>query len=329
VTGCSTSGTTPSSSATNSVNFTALIAAATTDLQKLESAYTQFKPQIEAVQSLIAAWKAQQSSTQSVSAASSDTNCASCSDKPAPYVRRRAVVCGLDRLDAAKWNGWVGDCPGALLDQQRKEAQLRGLGYEKVIALTNNECTKYGFVAAAIFAADGLRPGDLLFIFASGHTGQKSDINGDESGGKDDFFCLYDAAMDDDLNWELLCKIPDGVRVVLELDTCNSRTLYRGVGARSLHDYASGVRGRIRSARASEPAFAGRLMVVSGCNDGSSSYGNSQTGGNLTYADVRAFKSEAQSYRQWFAELSQLMPRYQIPYMSEVGKSFADYPSMR
>ena len=325
-----------SSNASSNINLTQLIQSATNALVQLNATYTQFKPQIDQIEQLISVWKAQQSATQSVSEASASTNCAAYSDKPVAPVTRRAVVCGLSCVNPSKWNGWTGDCPGTLLDQSRKRKQLEGLNYDKVLSLTNAEATIYGVTSAAIYAADGLKPDDMLFVFVSGHGGQNPDANGDESDGKDEFVCLYDGALLDDTIWKLLCKVPAGVRVVLEFDTCESRTMYRGVGTAKVvrsgkrpHDYAKAVGVRKQSRTAGDGYFKGRLLVVSGCNDGASSYG-SDSGGNLTTCDIKAFASNADaSYSAWFATLKRMMPKSQVPYLSEVGESFADYPAMR
>lgn len=316
LTGCGLFGS--PSTTSPSVNLTQLIQNATNAVSQLGAAYEQFKPQVTQIEQLLENWKTE------------------------PYaetrerITRRAVVCGLSCVDPSKWNGWTGDCPGTLLDQSRKCKQLEGLNYNKVLSLTNAEATIYGVTSAAIYAADGLKPDDMLFVFVSGHGGQNPDANGDESDGKDEFVCLYDGALLDDTIWKLLCKVPAGVRVVLEFDTCESRTMYRGVGTAKVvrsgkrpHDYAKAVGVRKQSRTAGDGYFKGRLLVVSGCNDGASSYG-SDSGGNLTTCDIKAFASNADaSYSAWFATLKRMMPKSQVPYLSEVGESFADYPAMR
>lgn len=251
---------------------------------------------------------------------------------------RAAVTFGLTKVDPAKWRGWDGACPGADVDEAAVREYVDHCGaFGKRVRVADLGATKYGVTAAAIFAAQGLKAGDLLFISGSCHGGEKDNADPEEAEWKDQYVCLADGPLTDDVIWQLLCQatkdIP-GLRIVLWLDMCNSRTMWRG-GPRKPHDYADGVRKRMAAAARSRAdgyraeQFNGSLLVISGCDDGKSSYGDAAGGGTLTRCGFRDGHPAGKTWREWFEDTKGRMPEWQVPYLSEAGPSFADMPAMR
>lgn len=250
--------------------------------------------------------------------------CPECAEAPraaaAPDNRARAVVCGLTRVDPAAWGGWRGECPGSDTDAQVFAAACasNGIGAE---LLLNENCTADNVTRAAGAACARLEPGGLLILYLSGHGGQRSAaVPGSEADGKDETLCLWDGPLDDDAVWRLLCRVPEGVRIWMITDTCNSGTNYRGP-----RRYAAeaGRRGRGLFSRRAEPD----LLHWGGCADGLSSYGTEQ-GGTFTTALVDAYES-GQSYAAWFGRALRLMPASQRPTCEWTGRDFRDAPAFR
>ena len=233
-------------------------------------------------------------------------------------VERHAVVFGLDRVDAASYGGWAGECPGTLLDALRMKALLESRGYSAVL-LTNNLATASRVVSACVAQCAGLRPGDKFYVYGSSHGGQVVDLNGDEAGGKDSTICLWDGQFTDDLVWKMLLRVPEGVEVDLVTDCCNAGTNYRGP-----HDY-------VRVFRASDRGRRGDLRCsfthMGGCGDGLSSYGG-EDGGEFTNA-LLATGPGALTRIGWFNAAARRMPRNQVPVYSELGTSVQHREAMR
>lgn len=243
--------------------------------------------------------------------------------------RRAAVTVGLTKVDPAKWGGWDGDCPGADLDEARIRNYVdRSGAFSKRVSLRDLGATKYSLVSACVFAAQGLKRGDLLFVSISGHGGEAANSTPGEAEANDQYACLADGPLYDDTIWLLLTQawtaVP-GLRVALYVDTCNSRTMFRGVP----HDYAAGVQARMKTSRSRGDALDGGLLVISGCDDGKSSYGDAVDGGILTYAGFAQALPDGKTWATWFKALSKVMPATQRPFMSEAGTSFKTSEAMR
>jgi hypothetical protein len=211
-----------------------------------------------------------------------------------------AVIAGLTRVDPRKYNGWKGACPGCDVDAHTFAAACDGEGVPYALLL-NEEATRDNIVAAAREAVRSLAPGGLLILYISGHGGQRPAAPGNETDGKDETLCLYDGRLVDDAVWRLLIQIPDGIRVWMITDTCNSGTNYR-----SPRSYAADARG-----------LNVALLHWGGCGDGQYSYGSAQ-GGHFTTALVDAWR-RGQSYAAWFAEAKRLTPKTQVPTCEVVG----------
>jgi hypothetical protein len=232
-----------------------------------------------------------------------------CASQPAPQpvadysndfpavtgVVRRAVVAGLTAVDPAAYGGWAGACPGCDVDADTFALLCREKGLQVSLHM-NAQATKANLEAAARAACTGMRAGDLLVLYVSGHGGQVDDGDTTEADGLSETLCLWDGQMTDTYLSTVLAEIPAGVRVFFVTDTCNSGTNYR----------------------AALPApFHAALIHYGGCADGQSSVGGPQ-GGVFTTALIDAW-DESGSYQTWFTNAAALMPSTQIPTYEEFG----------
>ena len=222
----------------------------------------------------------------------------------------RALVVGLTAVDADYYGGWKGDCPGCDVDAAVMAMLCRQQGIETAV-LTNGQATIRNVMNGALAAFEGMKAGDLVVFYISGHGGQVDDLSGDEEDGKDETLCLWDGQLDDDRLRTLWEKVPAGVRVFFVTDTCNSGTNYKA-----------------RKLRKSLPkAFAGRLVHFGGCADGESSFGGA-SGGAFTTAMVDGWASGI-TYKQWFEQIRRKMGPGQVPAYGEFGPSFAEMEALR
>lgn len=220
-----------------------------------------------------------------------------------------AVVCGLTGVDPARYGGWRGACPGSDVDAGvfAVACESNGVSYE---LLLNGEATAGRIEAAARAAVAGLRPGGVLILYYSGHGGQVADAgDASEGDGKSETLCLWDGPLTDNVVWRLLCLVPEGVRVWMVTDSCNSGTNYRGV-----HDYTRALRARGEAGRGPD------LLHWGGCADGEFSYGSAQ-GGVFTTALVDSYR-QGQSYAEWFEGARRKMPAGQRPTREWAGADF-------
>lgn len=236
-------------------------------------------------------------------------------------VIRRAVVYGLDRVDAASYGGWAGACPGTILDAMRMRDLLIRRGYS-VVVLTNSQATAFRVTAACVAAAQGMKAGDKLAVYGSSHGGQVNDVSGDEGGGMDSTICLWDGQFVDDLVYKMLLRVPKGVDVDFITDCCHSGTNWRG---QKPHDYV-----RVFSARMTnkdQGAVVCNFTHWGGCGDGEYSYG-SKAGGDFTNALLATGPGDLRR-AQWFAAAKKRVPRNQVPVMNWAGADVTNEGALR
>lgn len=245
-------------------------------------------------------------------AAGSASGCAAAPRQKTPVetnlVSRAALVVHLTHVDPKNYGGWNGNCPGTDRDAAVVCTTLDRIGVP-YLALSNETATVAGVIAAAEAVGARVAPGGLLMLYFSGHGGQTLNGMGDEADLRDETLCLWDGELLDDTVWELLCKVPDGVRVWLVTDCCNSGTNFRGAP----HDYARGVRAWWRRTP--------DLLHWGAAVDGTSAIGSWQ-GGFFTRALELAYKS-GMTYAEWFTAAKQLIKDKQRPAMNHTGKDFS------
>lgn len=244
---------------------------------------------------------------------------------------RSAVTVGLTKVDPSKWNGWQGVCPGADLDESVTRTYIDKSGaFTRRFSLRDLKATKYSLVASCIAACQGLKRGDLLFVSISSHGGENPNTTPGEAEANDQFIALADGPLLDDTVGQLLdeaYKRVPGLRVVLWLDMCNSGTMTRSMSKnRRPHNYASNYAERVKGRR---DVFDGGLIVISGCADGKSSYGDQFDGGELTHAGFTLIGPAGLTYTGWFSAIKPKMPSYQVPQFATMGLDFSGMEAMR
>jgi len=120
-------------------------------------------------------------------------------------------------------------------DAEEMAKALAGAGgLDQTIKLTNKDAT-FRAIQQAICeqAKDATRPGDVVYIFWSGHGGRCANTDGTEADGFDEFLVPYDGKLDDNVDVLRASMVLDdtfgrwvqeldGRRVVVILDTCHS-----------------------------------------------------------------------------------------------------------
>lgn len=100
---------------------------------------------------------------------------------------------------------------------------------------TNNRATKNGIIEGLKWLIAGVKSGDTLVFYYSGHGSQVADLSGEEVDRKDEILCPHDLNFgtrvyisDDDLR-AIFSRLPSGVNLDVILDSCHS-----GTGTRDL-----------------------------------------------------------------------------------------------
>jgi hypothetical protein len=166
------------------------------------------------------------------------------------------VTIGLDSVDPAAYSGWSGPLADCELDSRRMASAWSALGVP-VHQLLTERATIANVQRTVAYAAGQLAEGGLLLIHTSGHGGQWRDTSGDEADGLDEYLCLYDGGLSDDVINAMLEAMTKPIRILWICDTCNSGTMYRKP---------------VEFRQDAIPVeFPGQLIIIAGCNEGDTS----------------------------------------------------------
>jgi hypothetical protein len=133
---------------------------------------------------------------------------------------RVALLFGINN-----YPGSANDLNGCINDINLAEQKLKGLF--QIRKFKDSEVTVANFKKQVEYAIENSVVGDMIYIHYSGHGTYVEDKNGDEIDGYDEALYLYDGVLiDDDLN-AILQTVPNGVTVVLLLDSCFSGSATR------------------------------------------------------------------------------------------------------
>ncbi len=120
----------------------------------------------------------------------------------------------------------------------KEHGRLDGLGI-----LINEKATRENIKKAFEELKRKSNPGDIIFIYWSGHGATCADTGGDEADGRDEFLIPYDGNVDDIENTMVLddalgrwIQELDGRKVVVILDACHSGGQATGKGVKGLDD---------------------------------------------------------------------------------------------
>lgn len=266
-----------------------------------------------------------------------------------------AIHIGLNLVDPAHYGGWDGRLAGCENDANDMLALSMAQGFEASVIITA-DATAQAVSDAISGAAQTLQPGDVLFLTYSGHGGQIPDANGDEDDHLDETWVLYDRELIDDELWALYARFQRGVRIVVLSDSCHSGTVTREARYRDVHlpqTASIGAAGDVTAEqlrtknlpydierktymahkqmydgiqRSLPPGGARRgevgadILLISGCADNQLS-GDGPRNGVFTGNLLRLWNDGAfeGSYRELYAQLSNLMPATQSPNYFRVG----------
>lgn len=212
-------------------------------------------------------------------------------------------------------NSRFGNCPGARVDATRMHDLLKKNYSNHTTLLLSQQATK----AVVIQKMQEVCKKDLAIIFYSGHGGDQKQsaatkLNWPEPTGKDQFLCLYDAALLDDEIWHIICGAKD--RVVLICDCCHSGTMFRAPMTFEGKKVDEGLFGAGK-----EP----NLWYLGGCIDNGYSYGNTD-GGLMTNAFLERFKEGRKYSDMWrLLHFNKILNQSEQVQHTELGKSFSDY----
>lgn len=224
------------------------------------------------------------------------------------------IVIGMENSKA------FGACPGCNLDSNRMRDILTPYATAGITFLQNQNATKKN-VLAAFEKAISTNP-DLIIFYYSGHGGhQKFADTTNEKDGEDEFLCLYDTYLKDDIIWEKL--VTRSKRIHLIFDCCHSQTMFRNSDI-SL-TFESQIRNHSMIMESNkgieEPDHNINMLVWSGCPDYTYSYGSSQ-GGLLTNAIIKNFKKDRTYWEVWKNVIKTPNLKRQSPQMTQYGVGF-------
>jgi len=122
------------------------------------------------------------------------------------------------------YKGFDNDLQGCLNDVELAVTRLPGFQMRK---FTDSEVSIENFKNQVQYAIFNAVENDVIVIHYSGHGTYVKDRTGDEIDGYDEALCLYDGNLIDDEMNEMLQFIPQGVTVLLIIDSCFSGTITR------------------------------------------------------------------------------------------------------
>lgn len=144
------------------------------------------------------------------------------------------LTIGLNSVDA----GVYGDVPNLRAcenDARDMAAIATKAGFTGKTLLTA-EATSAAVLSELYTAAKKLESGDMLVLGYSGHGAQVGDVNGDETDGLDETWCLYDRMLIDDGLYAMWAQFKSGVRIFVLSDSCHSGTVLRNLKLKLMLD---------------------------------------------------------------------------------------------
>ena len=266
-----------------------------------------------------------------------------------------SVHIGLNLVDPDHYQGWDGQLAGCEADAHDMVAlaERQGFAASKILTADATADLVSGAISAA---ARRLSAGDIFFLTYSGHGSQVPDVTSDEDDHLDETWVLYDRQLIDDELRALYATFQPGVRIVVLSDSCHSGTVTRAARYRETylpHTAAIGAAGEAKPDQiktknmpydierktymahrklyndiqsslgpgaANKAGLGADILLISGCADNQLS-GDTPENGIFTGNLKRVWQdgSFEGSYRDLYAELSNLMPASQSPNYYRVG----------
>jgi hypothetical protein len=172
----------------------------------------------------------------------------------------------------------------------------------------NEQVTKKNFIDQVRYALINSIKGDIIYIHYSGHGTYLPDRNGDETDGYDEALYLYDGPLIDDDTNNLLRETPEGVIVILSLDSCFSGTATRGL-ARGRFMYPDIVKVPHLQVKRKFYDYMS-WIVISACTENETAAEAEIDGVGYGAFSYFAFLtlSEDITYREWHAKIRKFLP---------------------
>lgn len=231
-------------------------------------------------------------------------------DKIEKSKKTYSIVIGMETSKA------FGSCPGCRLDSNRMRDLLKPYSSAGMSFLQDSQATVNNVLKEFDKAIKS--NSDLIIFYYSGHGGHQKFANtSNEVDGEDEFLCLYDSYLLDDLIWEKL--ITKSKRIHLIFDCCHSETMFRS--SNILFENQIQEHSMIMQS-AKDSSFENiNMLVWSGCPDNTYSYGSSQ-GGLLTNAILKNFDKNKTYCEIWKNVLKTPNLKRQSPQRTQYGSGF-------
>jgi hypothetical protein len=268
-----------------------------------------------------------------------------------------AATIGVNRLDPTHY-GPQTPLRGCVNDAQDVRNIARLQGFECPQSLVDEGATRKNVIDTIRGAADRLNSGDIFLLHFSGHGASIPDLNGDETDGKDETWCLHDGMLIDDELARLWMKFREGVRILVLSDSCHSGTVTKGnafnavvqggdvqfrgiaqlqeplvfrflpddVSARVFQNNRSLYDAIGKEAGGDDQEIAASVLLISGCQDNQLSADLNDNG--LFTAAVKQVWDGGKftgNYRSFHAELIRRMPQTQSPNFYPIGNPDLKY----
>lgn len=224
-------------------------------------------------------------------------------------VKTYSIVIGMENSKA------FGACPGCRLDSNRMRNLLLSYSNNGMSFLQDSQATVNNVIDAFDKAIES--DSELIIFYYSGHGGQQKFVNTtNEVDGEDEFLCLYDSYLLDDIIWEKL--ILRSKRIFLIFDCCHSETMFRSPTI----SFGEQILEHSKIMQAGENVEDSiNMLVWSGCPDDTYSYGSSQ-GGLLTNAILKNYGKDKTYSEIWKTVIKTPNLLRQNPQRTQYGSGF-------
>ena len=239
---------------------------------------------------------------------------------------KKSFCCGINN-----YPGTNNDLRGCVNDAKAWSSLLEYVyGFKSELCL-DNKVTHHKFVQTVGNLLSDSKSGDDIVITFSGHGTNVADNDGDESDGRDEALCLYDAYLIDDQIRDLFKLINPNAKLTFISDSCHSGTNTRSFmqTLRNVNNpiprfmppeddfEAYSVKGADIKGKIFHPESGMKEILISGCLPQEYSYdahiGGAFRGAMSFYAIEILKKYPTITYNNFHAQLKKILPSNQYP----------------
>lgn len=262
-----------------------------------------------------------------------------------------SLIIGLNKLNPKHYAGWAGELDQPANDASAAYKLAKDIGFEAKLLL-NDEATRERVINEMQNAAQKLNPGDIYFVYYSGHGGQVPDLDRDEDDGEDETWCLYNGQLIDDEIHYMLTAFKAGVRIVVLSDSCRSGTITKAlpweeqelVEKAMPYEYVQKtfnqnqefyvqISERLQKVHANDIEVRASVLQISGCQDKESALAyRNDTYSVFTAAFLKCIEKQKMSYQQLHKSITSLIEerlkdegRRQRPNLFLTGKESPEF----